>query len=108
MRFQVGAIAADFPARTGEGRVSRAVVSRAWRPDESSVSSGLMQPVISLASNSPRRRELLSQIGVSHIVVAADIDESVLPGEQPRDYVVRLARKNAHAIRRTGHFLSVF
>ena len=66
-----------------------------------------MQPVICLASNSPRRRELLSQIGVSHMVMAADIDESVLPGEQPRDYVVRLAREKALAIRRTGQPLPV-
>jgi septum formation protein len=59
-----------------------------------------MQPVICLASNSPRRRELLSQIGVPHIVAAADIDESVLPGELPRSYVVRLAREKALAIQR--------
>ena len=66
-----------------------------------------MQPVICLASNSPRRRELLSQIGVSHIVMAADIDESVLPGESPRTYVLRLAREKALAIRRTGQQLPV-
>ncbi len=66
-----------------------------------------MHPVICLASNSPRRRELLSQIGVSHIVMAADIDESVLPGESPRAYVVRLAREKALAIRRTGQELPV-
>jgi septum formation protein len=66
-----------------------------------------MQPVICLASNSPRRRELLSQIGVSHIVMAADIDESVLPGESPRTYVLRLAREKALAIRSTGQQLPV-
>jgi septum formation protein len=66
-----------------------------------------MQPVICLASNSPRRRELLSQIGVSHIVMAADIDESVLPAESPRSYVVRLAREKALAIHRTGSQLPV-
>jgi len=57
-----------------------------------------MQPVICLASNSPRRRELLSQIGVAHMVMAADIDESVHPGEPPQAYVVRLAREKALAI----------
>lgn len=66
-----------------------------------------MQPVICLASNSPRRRELLSQIGVSHIVTAADIDESVLSGEQPRAYVTRLAREKALAVRRAGQPLPV-
>lgn len=66
-----------------------------------------MHPVICLASNSPRRRELLSQIGVSHIVMAADIDEAVLPGEPPRAYVARLAREKALAVRRTGQPLPV-
>jgi len=66
-----------------------------------------MQPVICLASNSPRRRELLSQIGVAHIVLAADIDETVLPGELPQAYVVRLAREKALAIHRTRPQLPV-
>ena len=66
-----------------------------------------MDPVICLASNSPRRRELLSQIGVSHTVMAADIDESVLSGESPRAYVVRLAREKALAVRQTGQPLPV-
>jgi len=64
-------------------------------------------PVLCLASGSPRRRELLSQIGVSHIVAGADIDEDVLPGEIPRDYVARLAREKALAIRRAGQRLPV-
>lgn len=54
-----------------------------------------MQPVLTLASASPRRRELLRQIGVPHIVQAADIDETPLPNEQPGDYVQRLARSKA-------------
>ena len=66
-----------------------------------------MHPVICLASNSPRRRELLSQIGVPHIVAGADIDEAVLSGETPRAYVTRLAREKALAIRRTGQQLPV-
>lgn len=66
-----------------------------------------MQPVICLASHSPRRRELLSQIGVPHIVTAADVDESVLTGEQPRAYVTRLAREKALAVRRAGQPLPV-
>lgn len=50
-----------------------------------------------LASASPRRRELLLQIGVPHRRVAAPIDERVLPGEPPAAYVERLARAKAAA-----------
>ncbi len=50
-----------------------------------------------LASASPRRRELLQQIGVSHRVVAAAVDETALPGEEPRAYVTRLAAAKANA-----------
>jgi septum formation protein len=51
-----------------------------------------------LASASPRRRELLALIGIRHEVQAADIDESLLPGEAPAAYVERLARAKAWAI----------
>lgn len=44
-----------------------------------------------LASASPRRRELLAQIGVEFTVSPADIDETVRPGESPDDYVLRMA-----------------
>jgi len=50
-----------------------------------------------LASGSPRRRELLSLIGVRFLVYAADIDESRQPGESPADYVLRLAVEKAQA-----------
>jgi septum formation protein len=50
-----------------------------------------------LASASPRRRELLRQIGVPHRVIEAAVDESVLPGEEGVDYVARLARAKAEA-----------
>jgi septum formation protein len=52
-------------------------------------------PLLCLASASPRRRELLAQIGVAHKVTPAEIDETRLPGESPRDYVLRLARAKA-------------
>lgn len=52
---------------------------------------------IYLASRSPRRRELLAQIGVEHRVIEADVDETPRAGEPPRDYVVRLAREKAEA-----------
>lgn len=44
-----------------------------------------------LASRSPRRLELLRQIGVYPEVVTANVDEAVLPGETPEEYVRRLA-----------------
>ncbi len=64
-------------------------------------------PVICLASNSPRRRELLAQIGVPHAVVAAHVDESLLPAEPPADYVARLARLKAATVRDRGAALPV-
>ncbi|UCZ87466.1 Maf-like protein [Pseudomonas sp. L5B5] len=54
-----------------------------------------------LASGSPRRRELLTQIGVPFTVIAADIDETPLAGESPAAYVERLARGKAAAGRAT-------
>jgi len=55
-------------------------------------------PQVRLASASPRRRELLAQLGVACSVRPAHIDETRLPGESPRDYVVRLAREKALAV----------
>ena len=55
-------------------------------------------PSLCLASVSPRRRELLKQIGVEPLVTAPEINESVLPGELAVDYVVRMARSKALAI----------
>ncbi len=52
---------------------------------------------ILLASGSPRRRELLKQLAVTFKVAAADIDESIIDGETPEGYVVRLAREKALA-----------
>ncbi len=46
---------------------------------------------IYLASASPRRKELLAQLGVSFIQVANDFDETPLNNESPEDYVTRLA-----------------
>jgi septum formation protein len=64
-------------------------------------------PAICLASMSPRRRELLAQIGVPHTVVAAHVDESLLPDEAPADYVARLARLKAITVRERGEALPV-
>jgi len=44
-----------------------------------------------LASRSPRRAEILTQLGVAFIVDAANLDESPVVGESPREHVLRLA-----------------
>jgi septum formation protein len=53
---------------------------------------------IILASQSPRRRELLALIGLAHEVMPADLDESVLPNEVPTAHAERLAREKAEVI----------
>lgn len=53
---------------------------------------------IILASGSPRRRELLDQIGIRYVVQAADIDESALPEETAETLVQRLALEKACAV----------
>ncbi len=63
--------------------------------------------MLCLASMSPRRRELLAQIGVPHSVVAAHVDESLLPDESPSDYVARLARLKASTVLERGGTLPV-
>ncbi|MFB0999951.1 MAG: Maf family protein, partial [Colwellia sp.] len=46
-----------------------------------------MKPVLILASQSPRRKELLSQLGYQFLTISADIDESIIGNESPCDYV---------------------
>jgi nucleoside triphosphate pyrophosphatase len=58
----------------------------------------MVAPRVILASSSPRRRELLSLIGIAHEVRPADIDERVLPGETPEAHCERLAREKATAL----------
>ena len=50
-----------------------------------------------LASKSPRRRELLTRLGVEHGVLEVDVPEERQPGEPPADYVSRVAREKAGA-----------
>jgi len=52
---------------------------------------------IILASNSPRRRELLHQVGIVFTSEPADVDERVLTGESPEEYAVRVALDKARA-----------
>lgn len=56
-------------------------------------------PQIILASASPRRRELLNQINVRHLVQTVDIDETPFQNESPENYVQRLALEKAFACR---------
>ena len=56
------------------------------------------RPQLILASNSPRRRQLLSLTGWKFIVSAANVDESQYANESPADYVLRLAETKARAI----------
>lgn len=64
-------------------------------------------PLVCLASVSPRRRALLAQLGVPYLVQPADIDETQAPGEAAADYVVRVARAKALAVRARGVELPV-
>lgn len=54
-----------------------------------------------LASASPRRQELLRNAGITFAVQPADIDETPLPNEVPRECAERLAREKALAVWRT-------
>ncbi len=55
-----------------------------------------------LASASPRRADLLTAAGFSFEVIPVEIDEAVLPGEEPKDYVARLALAKARAVSRSN------
>jgi septum formation protein len=55
-------------------------------------------PRVILASSSPRRRELLTLVGIAHEVIPADIDESYRDGEEAAAHAERLAREKCAAI----------
>ncbi|AUX69384.1 septum formation protein Maf [Porphyrobacter sp. HT-58-2] len=62
---------------------------------------------LTLASASPRRRELLARMGlVPDSVTPADIDETPLKGELPRAYALRMGREKAMAVDAPGHVLA--
>lgn len=63
---------------------------------------------IILASNSPRRRELLKQLEIKYLVNPVDIDETPLPDELPLDYVQRVAAaKSAACLQQTTSKLPI-
>lgn len=55
----------------------------------------MKKPAIILASTSPRRRQLLRQVGLAFTSRPADVDERVLPGELPEAYAARVALDKA-------------
>ena len=54
--------------------------------------------ILTLASQSPRRREMLERLGLELAIRPADTDESIRPGEAPEEYVRRVARQKARAV----------
>ena len=73
------------------------IVTDAPPPDETNVTVRVI-----LASQSPRRRELLTLVGIPHEVQPADIDESVWRDERPAPHAERLARTKAAAVAEAG------
>ncbi len=60
--------------------------------------------MLHLASQSPRRRQLLEQIGVAFAVLDVEVAEQRIADEPPQDYVSRVARDKARAgLARLGH-----
>ena len=63
----------------------------------------LLSPsMLILASQSPRRREILTNAGFEFEVRPAHVEEIPLPDESPSDYVLRLAREKAAAVSAAG------
>jgi MAF protein len=59
-------------------------------------------PVLILASQSPRRRQMLAWTGLTYSTLPADLDEGRRAGEDPRSYVSRLAAAKARAVAQTA------
>jgi MAF protein len=62
-----------------------------------------MKPPLILASSSPRRRELLTSLGLEFTTIKPDIDERLRPGEAPLDYVRRLSQEKARDVAERLH-----
>ena len=60
-----------------------------------------------LASRSPRRSDILRQAGIEFIAKAADVDESIQSGENPEDYVKRVAKLKALSVKSSAGDLVV-
>lgn len=90
--------AADSPApdHWATSGATGATLSPAGRPEKACYNGGVVTAIL-LASNSPRRRELLALTGWQFRVQPSDIDERLLPGERPDAYVQRLAAGKAQS-----------
>ena len=64
-------------------------------------------PVLTLASASPRRKDLLNSLGIITNVCPADIDESRLNDESPTYYVERLALQKAQAVMKKNNQIEI-
>lgn len=64
----------------------------------SQANSSTLHKSLILASQSPRRKELLTQLGFQFSVQASDIDETVVKAEHAYDYVLRLAEQKAQHV----------
>src|SRR5690606_34789379 len=99
---------ARVPTRPGRCHHSRFhTCSSAWCSPNSSIGHRQSWPVIHtivtdapilLASASPRRSALLAQVGIAHVVEAANVDEAQLDGEAAADYVLRIASAKARTV----------
>lgn len=58
----------------------------------------MSSPSLVLASASPRRRDLLASVGLTFSVVPSELCEDLLPGETPRQHVLRLSREKAQEV----------
>ncbi len=57
----------------------------------------MSEPELVLASRSPRRHQLLNMLHIAHVVDPVEVDEHVVPGEDPRGFTQRLATEKAQA-----------
>lgn len=73
------------------------MVSGRGAPLSPRIGSGILSKVLYLASSSPRRAELLRQIGVKFDIIHVNIDESAHAGESVENQVIRLCREKALA-----------
>ncbi|HZI99734.1 MAG TPA: Maf family protein [Gemmatimonadaceae bacterium] len=72
------------------------------------IQRNIEQLKVILASQSPRRRQLLELVGIHHEVRPADLDESIRSGELPEQYAERVAREKVeHVARQNGDALIV-
>ena len=76
-------------------------------PARNSAGAPAGAPHLTLASASPRRRELLARLGlIPAAITSADIDETPQRDEMPRAYALRMAREKALAVEAEGYVLA--